>query len=66
MQPDAMQGSQRVGRHVTVESVRLRFAAAHMATIGGELEPLHGHNYEVRARVDGARSEEHTSELQSH
>lgn len=40
-------------RHVTVEGVRLRFAAAHMATLGDELEPLHGHNYEVSCRVDG-------------
>lgn len=40
-------------RHVTVEGVRLRFASAHMATLGDELEPLHGHNYEVRCRVDG-------------
>ena len=40
-------------RHVTVEGVRLRFAAAHMATLGDELEPLHGHNYIVRARVEG-------------
>lgn len=39
--------------HVTVEGVRLRFAAAHMATLGDELEPLHGHNYEVRCRVEG-------------
>jgi 6-pyruvoyl tetrahydropterin synthase/QueD family protein len=41
------------GRHVAVEGVRLRFAAAHMATLGDELEPLHGHNYEARARVEG-------------
>jgi 6-pyruvoyltetrahydropterin/6-carboxytetrahydropterin synthase len=41
-------------RHVTVEGVRLRFAAAHMATLGDELEPLHGHNYSVRCRVEGA------------
>ena len=40
-------------RHVTVEGVRLRFAAAHMATIGEALEPLHGHNYAVRCRVEG-------------
>jgi 6-pyruvoyltetrahydropterin/6-carboxytetrahydropterin synthase len=40
-------------RHVTVEGVRLRFAAAHMATIGDDLEPLHGHNYSVRCRVEG-------------
>lgn len=40
-------------RHVTVEGVRLRFAASHMATLGDELEPLHGHNYIVTARVDG-------------
>jgi 6-pyruvoyltetrahydropterin/6-carboxytetrahydropterin synthase len=41
-------------RHVSVEGVRLRFAAAHMATLGSELEPLHGHNYVVRCRVEGA------------
>lgn len=40
-------------RSVTVEDVRLRFAAAHMATLGAELEPLHGHNYSVRCRVEG-------------
>lgn len=40
-------------RSVTVEGVRLRFAAAHMATLGDELEPLHGHNYSVRCRVEG-------------
>jgi 6-pyruvoyltetrahydropterin/6-carboxytetrahydropterin synthase len=40
-------------RHVTVQGVRLRFAAAHMATLGDDLEPLHGHNYLVRCRVDG-------------
>ncbi|MFA7296165.1 MAG: 6-pyruvoyl tetrahydropterin synthase family protein [Dehalococcoidia bacterium] len=38
---------------MTVEGGRLRFAAAHMATLGDELEPLHGHNYEVRCRVEG-------------
>ncbi|MDA0270045.1 MAG: 6-carboxytetrahydropterin synthase [Chloroflexi bacterium] len=42
-----------VHRHVTVERIRLKFAAAHMATLGDELEPLHGHNYLVRCRVDG-------------
>lgn len=42
-----------VQRHVTVERVRLKFAAAHMATLGDELEPLHGHNYLVRCRVEG-------------
>lgn len=41
-------------RQVTVEGVRLRFAAAHMATLGDELEPLHGHNYVVRCRVEGS------------
>lgn len=46
-------------RRVTVEGVRLRFAAAHMATLGDELEPLHGHNYEVRCRVDGDLSNDH-------
>jgi 6-pyruvoyltetrahydropterin/6-carboxytetrahydropterin synthase len=43
-----------VRRHVTVEGVRLRFAASHMATLGDDLEPLHGHNYVVRCRVEGA------------
>lgn len=42
-----------IERHVTVERVRLKFAASHMATLGDELEPLHGHNYFVRCRVDG-------------
>ena len=42
-----------VQRHVTVEGVRLKFAAAHMATLGEELEPLHGHNYLVSCRVEG-------------
>jgi len=41
-------------RAVAVGGVRLRFAAAHMATLGTELEPLHGHNYAVRCRVEGA------------
>ena len=41
-------------RAVTVEGVRLRFAASHMATLGDDLEPLHGHNYAVRCRVEGA------------
>lgn len=43
-----------VERYVSVERLRLKFAAAHMATLGDELEPLHGHNYLVRCRVDGA------------
>ena len=45
-------------RHVTVQGVRLRFAAAHMATLGDDLEPLHGHNYLVRCRVDGALTDD--------
>jgi 6-pyruvoyltetrahydropterin/6-carboxytetrahydropterin synthase len=40
-------------QHVEVRGVRLRFAAAHMATLEGELEPLHGHNYSVACRVEG-------------
>ena len=40
-------------QHVEVRGVRLRFAAAHMATLTGELEPLHGHNYAVACRVEG-------------
>lgn len=40
-------------QHVEVRGVRLRFAAAHMATLEGELELLHGHNYVVACRVEG-------------
>jgi 6-pyruvoyltetrahydropterin/6-carboxytetrahydropterin synthase len=45
-------------RHVTVDGLRLLFAAAHMATLGAELEPLHGHNYSVRCRVEGALTDD--------
>jgi 6-pyruvoyltetrahydropterin/6-carboxytetrahydropterin synthase len=51
---DASDDLDATARHVTVEGVRLRFAAAHMATIGDTLEPLHGHNYSVRCRVEGS------------
>ena len=50
----ARQSDSSAVRSVTVAGVRLRFAAAHMATLGDELEPLHGHNYSVRCRVEGA------------
>ncbi len=46
-------------RHVTVEGVRLRFAAAHMAALGDDLEPLHGHNYIMRCRVEGDLTADH-------
>lgn len=46
-------------RHVTVEGVRLTIAASHMATLGDELEPLHGHNYIVSARVEGELTDDH-------
>jgi 6-pyruvoyltetrahydropterin/6-carboxytetrahydropterin synthase len=49
-----MTSERQAQRHVTVEGVRLRFAAAHMATLGDDLEPLHGHNYEASCRVEGA------------
>ena len=38
---------------VRVERNRLKFAAAHFATFGGECEPLHGHNYAVSIEVAG-------------
>ena len=38
---------------VRVERNKLKFAAAHMATFGGEMEPLHGHNYAVTIEVAG-------------
>ncbi|MPZ24134.1 MAG: hypothetical protein GEU28_11470 [Dehalococcoidia bacterium] len=39
---------------VVVERNRLKFAAAHMATYGGALEPLHGHNYALHLEVRGS------------
>jgi len=45
-------------RRVTVERNRLRFAAAHMATFGGTLEPLHGHNYDMIVEVEGTLTED--------
>lgn len=38
---------------VVVERNRLKFAAAHMATFSGGLEPLHGHNYALHLEVSG-------------
>lgn len=43
---------------VRVERNRLRFAAAHMATFGGDCESLHGHNYDVTVEAEGELSEE--------
>jgi 6-pyruvoyltetrahydropterin/6-carboxytetrahydropterin synthase len=43
---------------VRVERNRLRFAAAHMATFGGDCEPLHGHNYDVMVEVEGDLTDE--------
>jgi 6-pyruvoyl-tetrahydropterin synthase len=43
---------------VIVERQRLRFMAAHMATFRGEVEPLHGHNYEVIVQCDGPLTED--------
>jgi 6-pyruvoyltetrahydropterin/6-carboxytetrahydropterin synthase len=45
-------------RSVRVERNRLRFAAAHMATFGGDCEPLHGHNYDLFVEVEGDLTEE--------
>ncbi len=47
-----------VTRRVTVERNRLRFAAAHMATFGGDCEPLHGHNYDVLIELEGELTED--------
>lgn len=54
-----MSGDSGEHRTVTVDGVRLRFAAAHMATLGDELEPLHGHNYLVLCRVGGTLTNDH-------
>jgi 6-pyruvoyltetrahydropterin/6-carboxytetrahydropterin synthase len=39
---------------ITLERNRLRFAAAHFTTFGGECEPLHGHNYDLFVEIAGA------------
>jgi 6-pyruvoyltetrahydropterin/6-carboxytetrahydropterin synthase len=43
---------------VRVERNKLKFAAAHFATFGGECEPLHGHNYAVTIEVAGALTDD--------
>ncbi|MEE9278460.1 MAG: 6-pyruvoyl tetrahydropterin synthase family protein [Dehalococcoidia bacterium] len=43
---------------VTVERNRLRFAAGHFATLADELEPIHGHNYNVIVEVEGPLTDE--------
>ena len=43
----------RMDYRVHVERNKLKFSAAHMATYGGEMEPLHGHNYAVSIDVTG-------------
>lgn len=43
---------------VRVERNKLKFAAAHMATYGGQMEPLHGHNYAVAIEVAGALTDD--------
>ncbi len=53
-----MTGHHNVNRAVHVEKQRLTFAAAHMATLGDALEPLHGHNYAVSIEVEGDLSDE--------
>ena len=43
---------------VRVERNKLKFAAAHMATFGGKMEPLHGHNYAVTIEVAGTLTDD--------
>ena len=43
---------------VRVERNKLKFSAAHMATFGGEMEPLHGHNYAVTIEVAGTLTDD--------
>ena len=49
---------QPVSHSVRVERQRLRFAAGHFATFADELEPIHGHNYDVFVEVVGPLTEE--------
>ena len=41
------------GHSIVVSGPDLSFSAAHMATMSGELEPLHGHSYEVTVDLRG-------------
>jgi 6-pyruvoyltetrahydropterin/6-carboxytetrahydropterin synthase len=45
-------------RSSRVERQRLKFAAAHMATFAGSMEPLHGHNYALTLEVEGSLADE--------
>ena len=38
---------------ITLERNTLRFAAAHFTVLGGDCEPLHGHNYAVMIDIEG-------------
>jgi 6-pyruvoyltetrahydropterin/6-carboxytetrahydropterin synthase len=39
---------------ITLERNSLRFAAAHFTVLGGDCEPLHGHNYAVTIDIEGS------------
>lgn len=43
---------------ITLERNRLRFAAAHFTTFGGECEPIHGHNYDLFVEISGPLTED--------
>jgi 6-pyruvoyltetrahydropterin/6-carboxytetrahydropterin synthase len=49
----SMNGPAHERRSARVERQRLKFAAAHMATFGDTIEPLHGHNYAVALEAEG-------------
>ncbi|HEY7294876.1 MAG TPA: 6-carboxytetrahydropterin synthase [Dehalococcoidia bacterium] len=51
-----MSSYQQPYRAARVQAQRLKFAAAHMATFGDSIEPLHGHNYAVTIEAEGALS----------
>ena len=51
-----MDNATSVRRLARVERQRLKFAAAHMATFGDTIEPLHGHNYAVILEAEGELS----------
>jgi len=40
-------------RKIIVEGEGLRFSASHIATMGDEAEPLHGHNYRLTVTLEG-------------
>jgi 6-pyruvoyltetrahydropterin/6-carboxytetrahydropterin synthase len=47
-----------VTHKIRLDGQSLRFAAGHFATVDGELEPLHGHNYRLTVEIVGSLTDQ--------